>query len=61
MIWSVFLSLRNCKVNSVQEACAKCFGVHILRFEILQITLENGTKNIGLLVFSFSPIDLLAF
>mgnify|MGYP001263156255 CR=1 FL=1 len=26
------------KVNSVQEACAKCFVVHILRFEILQIT-----------------------
>jgi hypothetical protein len=27
-----------CKVNSVQEACAKCFTVHILEFEILQIT-----------------------
>ena len=26
------------KVNSVQEACAKCFVVHILKFEILQIT-----------------------
>ena len=26
------------KVNSVQEACAKCFAVHILIFEILQIT-----------------------
>ena len=26
------------KVNSVQEACAKCFAVHILRFEILQTT-----------------------
>ena len=26
------------KVNSVQEACAKCFAVHILKFEILQIT-----------------------
>ena len=26
------------KVNSVQEACAKCFPVHILNFEILQIT-----------------------
>ena len=24
--------------NSVQEACAKCFSVHILKFEILQIT-----------------------
>ena len=26
------------KVNSVEEACAKCFVVHILKFEILQIT-----------------------
>ena len=26
------------KVNSVQEALAKCFAVHILKFEILQIT-----------------------
>ena len=25
------------KVNSVQEACAKYFAVHILNFEILQI------------------------
>ena len=29
---------RQCKVNSVEEACAKCFAVHILEFEILQIT-----------------------
>ena len=28
----------HCKVNSVQEACAKCFEVHLLKFEILQIT-----------------------
>ena len=26
------------KVNSVQEACAKCFAVHLLKFEILQVT-----------------------
>ena len=26
------------KVNSVQEPCAKCFAVHILKFEILQTT-----------------------
>ena len=26
------------KVNSVSEASAKCFAVHILKFEILQIT-----------------------
>ena len=27
-----------CKVSSIQEACAKCFAVHILKFKILQIT-----------------------
>ena len=26
------------KVNSVQEAYAKCFAVHILNFEFLEIT-----------------------
>ena len=26
------------KVNSIQEACARCFAVHILKFEILQTT-----------------------
>ena len=36
------------KVNSVQEACAKRFAVHILEFEILQITWKNKTKNITL-------------
>ena len=25
-------------VNSVQEACVKCFAVHILKFEKMQIT-----------------------
>ena len=48
------------KVNSVQEVCGKCFAVHVLKFEILQITWKNQTKNIRLLVFSFSSI-LLAF
>ena len=33
-----------CKVNSVQEACAKCFAVHLLKFEILQTIWENETK-----------------
>ena len=32
------------KVNSVQEACAKCFAVHILKFEILQITWKKWNK-----------------
>ena len=35
-----------CKVNSIQEACAKCFAVHKLRFEILQTTWKNNTENI---------------
>ena len=34
------------KVNSVQEAFAKCFVVHILKFEILQTTWKNKAKNI---------------
>ena len=46
------------KVNSVQEACAKCFVVHISKFEIMQIKWKNETKNIRLLVFSFLPINL---
>ena len=32
------------KVNSVQEACAKCFAVHTLKFEILQTTWKNKTS-----------------
>jgi len=35
------LTYSNGKVNSVQEACAKCFAVQILKFEILQITEKN--------------------
>ena len=31
-------SIKVHKVNSVQEACAKRFAVHILKFEILQTT-----------------------
>ena len=38
-----------CKVNLVQEACAKCFAVHILKFEILQNTWKNKTKSIKML------------
>ena len=42
----ILLELRNkiikcIKVNSVQEACAKCFAVHILKFEILQTTWKH--------------------
>ena len=32
------------KVNSVQEACAECFAVHILKFEILQTTWKTKQK-----------------
>ena len=47
------------KVNSVQEACARCFAVHILNFEILKITWKkNETKNIRPLVFNFSLIGI---
>ena len=37
------------KVNSVQEACAECFAVHLSIFEILQTTRKNKTKNIKML------------
>ena len=37
------------KVNTVQEACTKCFAVHIVKFEILQTTWKNKTKNIKIL------------
>ena len=33
------------KVNSVREAFAKCFVIHILKFEILQTTWKIKTKN----------------
>ena len=33
-------------VNSVQEACTKCFAVHMLKFEILQTVRKNKTKSI---------------
>ena len=40
-----------CKVNSVQEVCAKCFAVHLLKFEIVQTTWKNkkhqNAKSIG--------------
>ena len=32
------------KVNSLQEACAKCFAVHMLKFEFLQITWKKWNK-----------------
>ena len=37
------------KVNSVPEACAKCFAVHILKFEILQTTWKHKTNSIKML------------
>ena len=37
------------KDNSVQEACAKCFAVHILKFEIFQTAWKNKTKSIKML------------
>ena len=41
------------KVNSVQEACAKCFSVHILKFKILQITWKRWNKKHQTLSFQF--------
>jgi hypothetical protein len=42
-----------CKVNSVEEACGKCFAVHILKFEILQITWKKWNKEHQTLSFQF--------
>ena len=47
--WIVSYLNLTVKVNSVQEACAKCFAIHILKFEILQTTWKNKTKNIKIL------------
>ena len=44
---------RESKVNSEQEACAKCFPVHILKFEILQITWKKWNKEHQTLGFQF--------
>ena len=41
------------KVNSVQEPCAKCFEVHILKFEVLQITWIKWNKEHQTLSFQF--------
>ena len=41
-VWE-FAKILRIKVNSVQEACAKYFVVHILKFEILQTTQKNKT------------------
>ena len=46
---SKWASLRFGKVNSVLEACAKCFSTRILKFEILQTTWKNKTKGIKML------------
>ena len=37
------------KVNSLQEACAKRFAVHVLKFEILQNARKDKTKTIKML------------
>ena len=44
------LKCQMCKVNSVQEACAKCFAAHMLKFEIMQITWKKEHQT---LIFQF--------
>ena len=41
------------KVKSVQEVCAECFVVHILKFEISQITWKEWNKEHQTLSFQF--------
>ena len=46
-ISSLAVKNQHSKVNSVQEACAKYFAVHIqLKFEICKSPEKNETKNI---------------
>ena len=45
----------------MQEACAKCFAVHILKFEILQTTWKNKTKNIKMLNLLVKNFGLMFF
>ena len=59
-IWNI---LAKCKVNSVQEACAKCFAVHMLKFEILQIKWKKRNKEHQTFSFQFctNRISILMF
>ena len=45
--------LKIVKVDSVQEACPKCFTVHLSKFEILQITWKKWNKEHQNLSFQF--------
>ena len=40
-IYLILCTFTLSKANSVQEACVKCFAVHISKFEILQITRKK--------------------
>ena len=51
------LYLAKIKVNSVHEACAKCFVVHMMKLEILQIAWKRGNKKHQTNRFQFSLID----
>ena len=46
------LAAKYYKVNSVQEACAKYFAVHLSKFGILQTIWKNKTKNMKTLNLS---------
>ena len=54
------LSLKNLLLKSTQykKLASSALRLTLLKFEILQITIENEPKNIRLLVFSFSLINL---
>ena len=49
----LFFNFSGIKVNSVQEACTKCFTVHIWKFEILQNTWKKWNKGHQTLTFQF--------
>ena len=53
IIWCSFNYFIKSSVNSVQEACTKCFVIHTLKFEILQITWKKWKKEHQNLSFEF--------
>ena len=51
---------RTVKVNSVQEACTKCFAVQISKLEILLITWKKWNKEHQIFSFHFFTNNLIS-
>ena len=57
--WCQYIEIKlvNCKVNSVQEACAKCFAIHI-PIKVWNLAYDMKKLNKKHIVFCFSSISL---